>query len=161
VASTLTKTDLAEVIRLARIKHGLSWAKIAESIGKDPVWTVAALLGQHPLSATDASTVASLLDLDDEAVAVLQMVPYRGSGGAVSPDPTIYRFHEALAVYGPAIKELIHEQFGDGIMSAINFQVSVQRRPHPEGDRVIVTFDGKFLDYAWKHSAQQAQEVLT
>jgi cyanate lyase len=161
VASTLTKTDLAEVIRLARIKHGLSWAKIAESIGKDPVWTVAALLGQHPLSATDASTVASLLDLDDEAVAVLQTVPYRGSGADVSSDPTIYRFHEALAVHGPAIKELIHEEFGDGIMSAINFQMSVLRRPDPQGDRVIVTFDGKFLDYAWKHSAQQTQEVAT
>jgi cyanate lyase len=161
VASTLTKTDLAEVIRLARVKHGLSWAKIAESIGKDPVWTVAALLGEHPLSAPDASTVASLLDLDDEAVIVLQTVPYRGSGADVSSDPTIYRFHEALAVYGLAIKELIHEEFGDGIMSAINFQMSVQRRPDPQGDRVIVTFDGKFLDYAWKHSAYQAQEVVT
>ncbi len=160
MANTLTKTELAEVIRLARVKHGLSWAKIAESIDKDPVWTVAALLGQHPLSASDASTVASLLDLDDEAVAVLQMMPYRGSDATMAKDPTIYRFHEALAVYGPAIKELIHEEFGDGIMSAINFQMSVQRRPHTEGDRVVVTFDGKFLDYAWKHSAQRAQEVL-
>ncbi len=155
MATTLTKADLAELIRLARVKRGLSWAKIAESIGKDPAWTVAALLGQHPLSAGDAATVASLLDLDDEAAAVLQMMPYRGSDATMAADPTIYRFHEALAVYGPAIKELIHEEFGDGIMSAINFQMSVQRRPHPEGDRVVVTFDGKFLDYAWKHSAQE------
>jgi cyanate lyase len=161
VASTLTKTDLAEVVRLARVKHGLSWAEIAESIGKDPVWTVAALLGQHPLSATDASTVASLLDLDSEAVAALQLVPYRGSAADVPSDPTIYRFHEALALYGAAIKELIHEEFGDGIMSAINFQMSVQRRTDPQGDRVVVTFDGKFLDYAWKHSVRQAQEVAT
>jgi cyanate lyase len=158
---TLTKTDLAEVIRLARLKHGLSWAKIAESIGRDRVWTVAALLGQHPLSGADASTVASLLGLDDEAETVLQMVPYRGCDATVVNDPTIYRFHEALSVYGPAIKELIHEEFGDGIMSAINFQMSVQRRPHPEGDRVIVTFDGKFLEYVWKRSAQQGQEVAT
>lgn len=153
---TLTKMDLAEVIRLARFKHGLSWAKIAAAIGKDRVWTVAALLGQHPLSAEDAYTVASLLDLDEEAVAVLQLTPYRGSGDAVSSDPTIYRFHEALSVYGPAIKELIHEEFGDGIMSAINFQMNVQRRPDPEGDRVIVTFDGKFLDYRWTHTEQEA-----
>lgn len=159
MATTLNKNELADVIRLARAKQGVSWAKIADSIGKDPVWTVAALLGQHPLSARDASTVASLLDLDDEAVAVLQMMPYRGSDAIIAKDPTIYRFHEALAVYGPAIKELIHEEFGDGIMSAINFQLSVQRRPHPDGDRVVVTFDGKFLDYAWKHSAQRAQEV--
>ena len=159
MTTTLTKTELAEVIRLARAKQGLSWAKIADSIGKDLAWTVAALLGQHPLSARDAYTVAALLDLDDEAVAVLQMMPYRGSDATMAKDPTIYRFHEALAVYGPAIKELIGEEFGDGIMSAINFQLSVQRRPHPEGDRVVVTFDGKFLDYAWQHAAQQAQEV--
>lgn len=159
MAKTLTKSDLAETIRLARVKHGLSWARIAETIGKDPAWTVAALLGQHPLSAGDARAVASLLGLDEEAVAVLQMMPHRGSDATIAKDPTIYRFHEALAVYGPAIKELIHEEFGDGIMSAINFQLSVQRRPHPQGDRVVVTFDGKFLDYAWQHSAEQAQEV--
>jgi cyanate lyase len=152
----LTKSELAGIIRLARLKHGLSWAKIAEAIGKDKVWTVAALLGQHPLSAEDASTVASLLHLDEEAVAVLQLAPYRGSGDAVSSDPTIYRFHEALSVYGPAIKELIDEEFGDGIMSAINFQLDIQRRPDPDGDRVIVTFDGKFLDYRWKHAEQEA-----
>ncbi|OCB19807.1 cyanase [Mycobacterium malmoense] len=155
MATTLTKKELGGVVRLARAERGLSWAKIAASIGKDPVWTVAALLGQHPLSAADAATVASLLDLDDEAVAVLQMMPYRGSDATMATDPTIYRFHEALAVYGPAIKELIHEEFGDGIMSAINFQLSVQRRPDPGGDRVVVTFDGKFLDYAWKHSTQE------
>ena len=152
----LTKADLASVIRLVRFQRGLSWSEIAEAIGKDLVWTVAALLGQHPLSAHDASTVASLLDLDEEAVAVLQLPPYRGSGDGVPSDPTIYRFHEALSVYGPAIKELIHEEFGDGIMSAINFQLDVQRRPDPDGDRVIVTFDGKFLDYRWKHSEQEA-----
>lgn len=155
MATSLTKADLAEVVRRARAERGLSWAKIAAAIGKDPVWTVAALLGQHPLTAGDASTVASLLGLEDEAVALLQLMPYRGADAKIAADPTIYRFHEALAVYGPAIKELIHEEFGDGIMSAINFQLSVRRRPHPEGDRVVVTFDGKFLDYAWQHSAQE------
>ena len=89
MARTLTKTDLAEIIRLARVKHGLSWAKIADAIGKDKVWTVAALLGQHPLSTSEASIVAELLELDDEAVAVLQLTPYRGSGEAVASDPTM------------------------------------------------------------------------
>ena len=145
----MTKSDLAEVIKLARLQHGLSWAHIAKSIGKDPAWTVAALLGQHPLSAGEASIVAELLELDDEAVAVLQLTPYRGSGQAVASDPTIYRFHEALSVYGPAIKELIHEEFGDGIMSAINFRFDVRREPDPAGDRVIVTLNGKFLPYQW------------
>lgn len=151
MASTLTKSELAQIIRVARLKHGLTWATIAESIHKDRAWTVAALLGQHALSAEDAAVVAELLELDDEAVTVLQLTPYRGSDPAVVSDPTIYRFYEALSVYGPALKELIHEEFGDGIMSAINFQLSVERRPDPQGDRVIVTFDGKFLDYAWKH----------
>jgi cyanate lyase len=159
VSEIVTKDKLGEAIRLARVQRGLSWAKIAESIGKDPVWTVAALLRQHPLSVGDAATVASLLGLDDEAAAALQIMPYRGSDASIAKDPTIYRFHEALAVYGPAIKELIHEEFGDGIMSAINFQLSVRRRPHPDGDRVVVTFDGKFLDYAWQHSARQPQET--
>lgn len=150
--SPLTKQELAEIIRFARAQKGLSWKSIAEAIGKDDVWTVAALLGQHTLSAADAATVAALLDLDDDAVTVLQLQPYRGTDESVRADPTIYRFHEALSVYGPALKELIHEEFGDGIMSAINFQLSVERRPHPGGDRVVVTFDGKFLDYAWDHT---------
>lgn len=155
MTNTLTKKDLAEVIRVARVKKGLSWTKLAESIGKDPVWTVAALLGQHPLPKPDAVTIATLLDLDEDAVTVLLMEPYRGSDEPTRLDPTIYRFHEALAVYGPAIKELIHEEFGDGIMSAINFRMSVERRADPRGDRVVVTFDGKFLDYAWDHATQE------
>ena len=147
------KLQLAEVIKLARVAKGLSWANIAEAIGKDRVWTVAALLGQHPMSGSDASTVATLLDLDDDALAILQMLPYRGSDA--SRDPTIGRFHEALSVYGPALKELIAEEFGDGIMSAINFRMAVERRPDPKGDRVIVTFDGKFLDYTWNNTEQE------
>jgi cyanate lyase len=149
----LTKHDLAGRIRVARVKKGLTWKEIAELIGKDPVWTVSALLGQHPLSSADAQAVATLLDLGPDAAVVLQLVPYRGGAEYARSDPTIYRFQEALDIYGSAIKELIHEEFGDGIMSAINFQLSVSRRPHPGGDRVVVTFDGKFLDYAWDHAA--------
>ena len=88
--------------------------------------------------------------IDESAVAVLASVPMRGGlPTAVPTDPTIYRFYEVLQVYGGAIKALIHEQFGDGIMSAINFSVDVQKKPHPSGDRVVVTFDGKFLPYDW------------
>ena len=90
------------------------------------------------------------LGLDDSATAILAGVPYRGGlPSAVPTDPTIYRFYEAVQVYGPALKELIHENFGDGIMSAINFSVDIQKKPHPSGDRVVVTFDGKFLPYDW------------
>jgi cyanate lyase len=90
------------------------------------------------------------LGLDESAVPVLASVPMRGGlPTAVPTDPTIYRFYEVLQVYGPAIKELIHEQFGDGIMSAINFSVELEKKPHAAGDRVVVTFDGKFLPYDW------------
>ena len=101
------------------------------------------------LSRSGARRVGDLLGLDEDSVAALMQQPYRASLGDAASDPTIYRFLEAIAVYGPAIKELIHEEFGDGIMSAINFKIDVSRRPDPTGDRVVVTFDGKFLDYNW------------
>jgi cyanate lyase len=144
----LGKEEAGQLVARARVRAGLSWAQLAEAIGKPPVWTVAALLGQHPVPAEDAGKIGELLGLDDAVVEALRLQPYRG-GTDWPADPTIYRFHEALAVYGPAIKELIHEQFGDGIMSAINFSMSVDRRADPAGDRVVVTFDGKFLPYQW------------
>lgn len=144
------KQQAAEIIRHVRFRSGTSWAQMAEAIGRPVVWTVAAVLGQHPMKAGEASKIGALLDLDDDVVQALQMQPYRGSGVQEVPtDPTIYRFYEALDVYGPALKELIHEQFGDGIMSAINFKVDLQRRQDPDGDRVVITLDGKFLDYQW------------
>src|SRR5205085_11360950 len=114
------------------------------------VWLTAALLGQHPLSEEQARAVRSALDLPEEASALLQEIPTRGSFPTLPPtDPTIYRIYEVLQVYGPAIKALIHEDFGDGIMSAINFRADIERVPDPAGDRVRITFDGKFLPYQW------------
>lgn len=146
----VSKQDAARIVGVARVRAGVTWEQIAERIGKPPVWTTAALLGQHPLSEEDAAAVGEMLGLDAPVVAALRLTPYRGPGEQGIPtDPTIYRFYEALMVYGPAIKELIHEKFGDGIMSAINFKLDVERRSDPGGDRVVVTFDGKFLDYHW------------
>ncbi|MGB3352623.1 MAG: cyanase [Mycobacterium sp.] len=145
----LAKTDAAELIVAARIRKKLTWADIAGEIDAPVVWCVAALLGQHPMSAGQAEKVCALLELDGSVAESLQLQPARGLDPEMLSDPTIYRFHEALAVYGPALKELIHEEFGDGIMSAINFKVDIGRREHPDGDRVVVTFDGKFLDYRW------------
>lgn len=150
------KANLGQKIALARLRKGLSWEDIANAIGKDPVWTVSALLGQHPVPADIAAKVIDLLDINSpDAALILTSQPYRGGDDDMAKDPTIYRFYEALSVYGPALKELIHEEFGDGIMSAINFQVDLKRRPDPSGDRVVVTFDGKFLDYAWNHSKEK------
>jgi cyanate lyase len=102
------------------------------------------------MTAAQAEAAATLLDLDEDARLALQLQPTRGALEAAVPvDPTIYRFYEVLQVYGPTLKELIHEQCGDGIMSAINFRLDVKRVPDPAGDRVVVTLDGKFLPYQW------------
>jgi cyanate lyase len=146
----ISKEEAGQAVRLAKFRCGVSWAVLAEAIGRDPVWTVAALLGEHPMSAAEAAAADNLLGLGAEVTEVLQMQPYRGTGHQQIPtDPTIYRLYEALDVYGAALKELIHEEFGDGIMSAINFKVDISRRPDPAGDRVVITLDGKFLDYHW------------
>lgn len=144
----MSKTDAKDLVISQRIRKGLTWREIAAKIDRPLAWTIAALYGQHPMPAAEAATVGELLDLDDAVVESLQTQPYRGTfDNPVPSDPTIYRFYEALNVYGPALKEMIHEEFGDGIMSAINFTLHLERRPDPDGDRVVVTFDGKFLDY--------------
>ena len=145
----MTPADLRDHVLSAKAATGLTWAAIADALGRPPAWTVAALFGMHPMPEEVAAKAGALLDLAPEAVARLQREPYRVAEPDLLTDPTIYRFHEALTVYGPAIKELIHEEFGDGIMSAINFKLDVSRRADPDGDRVVVTFDGKFLDYRW------------
>jgi cyanate lyase len=144
------RDEITDLIVAARAAKGLTWASLAVAIGKPVVWTTAALLGQHPLTEADARTVVELLDLPAEAVRVLTVVPVRAArDGDVPTDPTIYRLYEAVAVYGPALKELIHEQFGDGIMSAINFGIELAKEENPAGDRVVITFNGKFLPYEW------------
>jgi cyanate lyase len=146
----MTKKDAAEVVRAAKARLGVTWDQLAEAVGKPPVWTTSALLGQQPMTAAQAEAAGSLLDLDEDVRQALRAQPTRGAlETAVPADPTIYRFYEVLQVYGPTIKELIHEEFGDGIMSAINFRLDIKRVPDPAGDRVVVTLDGKFLPYQW------------
>jgi len=150
----MNRNEITEQVVVARLARGLKWQELADAIDRPVVWTTAALLGQHPIPPELGKVLVKMLGLDQSAVPVLAGVPMRGglptlSTGGVPTDPTIYRFHEALQVYGGAIKELINEQFGDGIMSAINFSLDLQKKPHPSGDRVVVTFDGKFLPYQW------------
>ncbi|OBG56452.1 MULTISPECIES: cyanase [unclassified Mycobacterium] len=150
----MNRYEITEQIVLARLRRGLTWQQLADAIGRPVVWTTAALLGQHPIPPEPARVLVEKLGLDESVVPVLAAPPMRGGlPTAVPTDPTIYRFYEALQVYGGAIKELIHEQFGDGIMSAINFSVDLQKKPHPSGDRVVVTLDGKFLPYQWVSAA--------
>jgi cyanate lyase len=146
----MTRDEITKQIVAARLAKGLTWQQLADAVDKPVVWTTAALLGQHPIPVDVGKELLELLGLDESAVPILAAVPMRGGlPTAVPTDPTIYRFYEALQVYGGAIKELIHEQFGDGIMSAINFSITMDKKPHPAGDRVVVTFDGKFLPYDW------------
>jgi cyanate lyase len=148
----VTRAELTEQILTAKRARGLTFQELADRLDKDRVWLTAALLGQHPFDATTAEAVVDLLALPggDDAVALLQEVPMRGSGEQTVPtDPTIYRLYEVLQVYGPALKALIHEEFGDGIMSAIAFNLEIDRREDPDGDRVRITLDGKFLPYKW------------
>lgn len=145
----MNRNEITEQIVVARLSKGLTWQELAEAIDRPLLWTTSALLGQHPIPVEQGKVLVEMLGLDESAVPVLAAVPMRGLPTAVPTDPTVYRFYEALQVYGGAIKEVIHEQFGDGIMSAINFSIDLQKKPHSSGDRIVVTLDGKFLPYQW------------
>lgn len=152
----MNRHEITEQIVVNRLAKGLSWQQLADAIDRPLLWTTSALLGQHPIPAELGTVLAELLGLDSSVVPILATPPIRGDLPKVPTDPTTYRFYEALHVYGGAIKEVIHEQFGDGIMSAINFSIDLQKKSHPSGDRVVVTFDGKFLPYQWV-SSQEAE----
>ena len=144
----MNREEVTDLIVTQKIKKKLTWAKLAELVGHSKEWSTAALLGQMTLTEAQAKAVGAALDLPEEAIAQLQVVPYKGSlPTSVPTDPLIYRFHELVSVYGTTFKELIHEEFGDGIMSAIDFRMDLQREPDPKGDRVSITMSGKFLPY--------------
>jgi cyanate lyase len=144
----MNREDVTDAIIAAKISKGVKWAAVAEAIGRSKEWTTAALLGQMTFTKAQAETVGKLFGLDPQAVALLQEVPYKGSlPTSVPSDPLIYRFYELVNVYGSTFKALIHEEFGDGIMSAIDFDMHLERQPDPKGDRVKITMSGKFLPY--------------
>lgn len=146
----MNRNEITEQIVVNRLTRGLSWQELADAIDRPILWTTSALLGQHPIPADLGKVLVEMLGLDESAVPILATPPMRGGlPSSVPTDPTIYRLYEALQVYGGAIKEVIHEQFGDGIMSAINFSLDLQKKSHSAGDRVVLTFDGKFLPYQW------------
>jgi cyanate lyase len=143
----MSKQDAANQILEAKAAQGLSWEAIAEKIGKSPVWTTSACLGMNSMPAEQADTLCSTLGLPAELSRVLQACPNKHWDQIVPTDPLIYRFYEIVGVYGETIKEIIHEKFGDGIMSAIDFSMHIDKQEDPKGDRVVVTLNGKFLPY--------------
>ena len=144
----MQRTEVTELILAAKLKKSLKWVDIAKKIGLSKEWTTAALMGQMTLDKKQAGIIGKLLSLPPEAVDALQIVPYKGSlPTAIPTDPLFYRFYELINVYGTSIKALIHEEFGDGIMSAIDFSMDIQREADPKGDRVKIVLNGKFLPY--------------
>ncbi|KAA9001273.1 cyanase [Affinibrenneria salicis] len=142
------RDEVTTMILSAKVRKGLRWADVASRIGLSKEWTTAGCLGQMTFDKAQAQLIGELFDLSDEAIAWLQIVPYKGSlPTAVPTDPLIYRWYEIVNIYGTTIKELIHEEFGDGIMSAIDFSMDIQREEDPKGDRVHVVLSGKFLPY--------------
>ena len=145
----MTRDKLTRKILASKRAKGSTWKEIVDQIGGGTaVYLTAALIGQMKLRPEQADRAAKLFDLDDDDKRLLQEIPYRGSLPTTVPtDPLIYRFYELVQVYGTTWKELIQEEFGDGIMSAIDFDMTIERQPDPKGDRVKLTLSGKFLPY--------------
>src|SRR5205823_13861837 len=144
----MTRHEATEKILAAKQQKGLTFEALARAVGRHKVWVTSALLGQAPMSAEEAQKATSALGLGPDVAAALQQIPMRGTLDAAVPvDPLIYRFYELIQVYGTTLKALIHEMFGDGIMSAIDFDMDIQRKEDPKGDRVVITMSGKFLPY--------------
>ena len=144
----MDRTDVTRKILAAKVSKGIKWTDVAKKLGLSKEWVTAACLGQMTLDAKQAKIVGKLFGLDEDEIAWLQVVPYKGSlPTAVPTDPLIYRFYELVSVYGTTFKELIHEEFGDGIMSAIDFRMDLTREADPKGDRVNIVMSGKFLSY--------------
>ena len=144
----MKRCEATEKIVDAKLTKGLTFDQLARAVGRNKVWTAAALLGQHTMSADEANKAVELLGLGADVSLALQQIPMRGSLDSPVPvDPLIYRFYELIQVYGTSWKAVIHEMFGDGIMSAIDFDMDITRKEDPKGDRVVFTMSGKFLPY--------------
>ena len=144
----LSRKEATAKILAAKKQKGLTFEAIAKAVGRHKVWVTSALLGQSTMSKEEADAAVDALGLGPDVAAALQEMPAKGSLDTTVPvDPLIYRFHEITQVYGTTIKAIIHEMFGDGIMSAIDFELDIQKKEDPKGDRVVVTYNGKFLPY--------------
>jgi cyanate lyase len=144
----MNRAEATQRVLEAKKQRGLTFEAIGKAVGRNKVWVASALLGQSTMSADEARKASEALGVGPDVVAALQEIPTKGSVGRDVPvDPLIYRFHEITQVYGTTIKAIIHELFGDGIMSAIDFELDIQKKEDPKGDRVVVTMNGKFLPY--------------
>ena len=145
--SLLNKEQMTDMIVSAKVKKQLTWTAMAEQLDVDEVWLASACLGMNSMKAEIAEKLCAILELPREVQVALEIFPYKQWSFAVPQDPLIYRLYEIVGVYGETLKEIIHEKFGDGIMSAIDFSMTVGKEQNPAGDRVVITMNGKFLPY--------------
>lgn len=143
----MSKLEMTESIMAAKAAKGTTWGEIAAEVGLSEVFVTSACLGQNSMPPAESQKLCAMLDLAPEVALALQQFPFKGAPWTVPTDPLVYRFYEIIQVYGGTVKELIHEKFGDGIMSAIDYTMDVQKQVDPKGDRVVITMNGKFLPY--------------
>ena len=143
----MDKLTMTETIIAAKIEKSLTWETMGSDLGMSPVWLASACLGMNSAKSEQASAIAEYLGLGPEVATALEVFPTKVWDEAVPTDPLIYRLYEIVGVYGDTLKEVIQEKFGDGIMSAIDFSMDVEKEENPKGDRVVVTMNGKFLPY--------------
>jgi len=143
----MKKSEMTEAIQAAKAAKGMGWEQIAEKTGLAPVFVTSACLGMNSMPKENADKLCAALGLPATVSAALQEFPHKSFDKLVPTDPVIYRLYEIVGVYGETIKQIIHEKFGDGIMSAIDFSMHIEKVPDPKGDRVKVTMNGKFLPY--------------
>lgn len=139
--------EITQDLLLAKQEKKLSFADLEKILGRDEVWIAAVFYRQASASEEEAKLLVKALDLDEVYIEELTAYPVKGLGPIVPTDPLIYRFYEIMQVYGYPIKEVIQEKFGDGIMSAIDFTLDIEKETDPKGDRVKVIMSGKFLPY--------------
>ena len=144
----MTKAEMTQTILEAKEKKGVTFEDISNAASGDKVWVASVVFGQNSMEEGHAQKLAEYLDLGEDVARCLQEYPMKGSLEQTVPvDPLIYRFHEITQVYGTSMKSVIHEMFGDGIMSAIDFEIDISKKEDPKGDRVVITYNGKFLPY--------------
>ena len=144
----MNKLEMTDIIVSTKISKGLSWETIATDLGMSSVWLTSACLGMNSASAVQAKAITDYLELDQTVATALEAFPTKIWDQAIPTDPLVYRLYEVIGVYGDTLKEVIQEKFGDGIMSAIDFSMEVDKIEDPKGDRVLLTLNGKFLKYA-------------
>lgn len=146
----MTKEEMTDLIIASKKAKGLTWEAIAGKVGMGETWVASACFGMNSMPENIAKSLCEVLELDENVCATLQEFPCKSWEKTIPQDPVIYRLYEIVGVYGYTIKEIIHEKFGDGIMSAIDFSMDIDKEENPKGDRVVLTLNGKFLKYsAW------------